>query len=239
MPPLAALRRVTLLLLSTLALPLAAQPVSLHYPSPRLEDPPAVGRPFVIATTIPLEDYGYEAREYFFSGTARAWRNPRPLDADGKWLVVPAAQADYRTRMVVYRPVDPALFNGSAIVEWLNVTAGVDTAADWITTHTELLRGGYAWVGVSAQAIGVEGGEPPLPTPLGGALPLKRISPQRYASLSHPGDSFSYDIFAQAAQALRAPAGASPLGELQAQRVIAAGESQSATRLTTFVAERR
>ena len=31
---------------------------------------------------------------------------------------------------------------------------------------------------------------------------LKGIQPERYESLSHPGDSFSYDIFSQAAQAV-------------------------------------
>jgi hypothetical protein len=137
--------------------------------------------------------------------------------------------------MLIYRPVNAADFNGTVIVEWLNVSGGVDTAVEWITLHNELMRRGYAWVGISAQKIGVEGGKPPLPTPLPFALSLKLIDPKRYGSLSHPGDSFSYDMFAQAAQAIRHPRGITPLGELQIKRVIAAGESQSAMRLTTFL----
>src|SRR3546814_1124854 len=82
--------------------------------------------------------------------------------------------------------------------------------------------------------MGVDGGVPPAP-PLPIAIPLKLINPPRYASLVHPGDSFSYDIYAQAAQAVRHPQDVAPLGELQVRRVIAAGESQSATRLMTFI----
>src|SRR3546814_9816810 len=91
---------------------------------------------------------------------------------------------------------------------------------------------------MSAQKMGVDGGVPPA-SPLPIAIPLKLINPLRYASLVHPGDSFSYDIYAQAAQAVRHPQDVAPLGELQVQRVIAAGESQSATRLMTFIKDRK
>jgi len=43
------------------------------------------------------------------------------------------------------------------IVEWLNVSGGVDAAPDWIQGHVELIRDGFAWIGVSAQFVGVEG----------------------------------------------------------------------------------
>jgi len=66
-------------------------------------------------------------------------------------------------------------------------------------------------------------------------LNLKAVSPARYAPLSHPGDSFSYEMYAQAAQAVRRPVGIDPLEGLPAKRVIAIGESQSAARLVTYV----
>ena len=66
------------------------------------------------------------------------------------------------------------------------------------------MREGYAWVGVSAQLVGVAGSGGPL----GLNLSLKAVNPARYAPLQHPGDSFSYDIFSQVAQALRDGAGA-------------------------------
>ena len=49
------------------------------------------------------------------------------------------------------------------VVEWLNESVGSDTAPDWIGDHTELIRDGFAWVGVSAQALGVNGGTGVLP----------------------------------------------------------------------------
>ena len=67
--------------------------------------------------------------------------------------------AAFTTRVLVYRPTDPAAFNGTVWVEWLNVSGGLDAAPDWIFTHTELMRTGAAWVGVSAQQLGVQGGE--------------------------------------------------------------------------------
>src|SRR3546814_20949922 len=96
--------------------------------------------------------------------------------------------------------------------------------------HNELIRGGYAWVGISAQKMGVDGGVPPA-SPLPIAIPLKLINPLRYASLVPPGDRFSYDIYAQAPQAVRHPQDVEPPGALQVRRVIAAGETQSATRM--------
>ena len=44
--------------------------------------------------------------------------------------------APFRTRIVVYRPEQKSDFNGTAIVEWLNVTAGFESAPDWGNSHT-------------------------------------------------------------------------------------------------------
>lgn len=64
------------------------------------------------------------------------------------------------------------------------------------------------------------------------------------ADYAHPGDAFSYDIFSQAIRALRrtpeaAPAGVAPvvhpLDGFAVRHVIAAGRSQSAMRLVTYV----
>src|SRR5205823_5448140 len=57
------------------------------------------------------------------------------------------------------------------------------------------------------------------------------IDPARYGALSHPGDGYSFDIFSQVARAVRDGAG---LNGLRPQRVIAAGESQSAFALVTY-----
>ena len=201
--------------------------------SPRIEGPIDAGRaPFVAGTAFDLAKVGYEQAEYFITGTADAWAARGDLGSDGRWTVETASTADYRTRILVYRPTDPARFNGTVVAEWLNVSGGLDSAPDWIGLHTELLRSGYAWVGVSAQYVGVEGGSAVLGT---SSTALKKIDPVRYGSLVHPGDSYSYDIFSQAAAALRRPDGPDPMAGLRIRRLIAAGESQSAFRLTTYV----
>jgi hypothetical protein len=138
--------------------------------------------------------------------------------------------APYVTRIVVIRPSDPAKFNGTALVEWLNVTAGQDTPADWMLAHREIIRKGYAYVAVSAQKVGVEGGDAVMAQ----GQALKKADPARYAALSHPGDAFAYDIFSQAGAAVKSGA-AKPLGPLVPKHVIAIGESQSAAFLTTYV----
>ena len=207
--------------------------VGAQVPSPTIEGPiTSPGGAFLPATTLDLASVGYRQEEYFVSGTASAYVNTAPLDLDGVWPVTPGETATYKTRIVVYRPVDPRKFSGTVFVEWLNVSGGVDSAPDWILGHVEAIRRGHAWVGVSAQFVGVEGG--------GGLLPivdlgLKKVSPARYGSLHHPGDSFSYDMFSQAGMAVRQPAGTRPLGELAVERVIAVGESQSAFRLVTYI----
>lgn len=203
--------------------------------SPLVEGPITGGernRPTVSGTAFDLADVGYEVEEFFLTGTATGFANDGTLRSDGRWRVSPAATAPYKTRIVVYRPIDPANFSGTVVVEWLNVSGGLDAAPDWITLHTEITRSGAVWVGVSAQYVGIEAGASPL-TPLAGGL--KSIDPARYGTLSHPGDTFSYDIYSQAGAALRAPNGPDPLGGLKIRKLIAAGESQSAFRMTTYV----
>ena len=123
------------------------------------------------------------------------------------------------------RPVNRHRFNGTVVVEWLNVSGGADAGPDWILAHTELVREGFAWVGVSAQKVGVDALKSTDPT---------RGDAVRYAGLSHPGDSFSYDIFSQAGQAIRSRADLL-LGGLHPQHLIAVGESQSAGRMVTYI----
>jgi hypothetical protein len=227
--------RASRLVLALFAAVLAAAEARADVPNPTVDGPVTggLGAPFVAATTFKLGKVGYEQAEYFLSGTASAFTNVGPLGADGAWTVAPGTTAPYETRIVVYRPKSAKRFDGTVLVEWLNVSGGVDAAPDWIGAHTELIREGVAWVGVTAQRAGIEGGGGLLG--LGIDLGLKKVDPVRYAALHHPGDSFSYDIFSQAAQAIRSPSGTSPLGKLRPKRVIAVGESQSAFRLAVYI----
>jgi hypothetical protein len=173
-------------------------------------------------TTFDLAPFGYEQAEYLIQGTATAYAPAAgtSLTSDGKWTVTPTTPKPFATRILVDRPTDPRKFNGTVIVEWLNVTAGYDASPDQSLGHVELLRNGYAWVGVSAQQVGVDA--------------TRAADPQRYAALSHPGDSYSYDIFSQAGQAIQANPGL-VLDGLQPQRLLADGESQSARRMVTYI----
>ena len=218
--------RSTRLLLA--ALLLLATSAAAAVPTPTVTGPIA-GSFFLISTSISMEEVGYVEEEYFLSGTASAFTSAAPLTSDGKWTTAPGDTAAYTTRIVVRRPANPKKFNGTAVVEWLNVSGGLDAAPDWVFTHTMLLREGYAWIAVSAQFVGVAG----TGGPLGLNLSLKAVDPVRYGPLVHPGDSFSYDMFSQVAQAIRSPGG--PMGQLRVKRVLALGESQSAFRLVSYV----
>jgi len=193
------------------------------------------GFPYV-STALDLAGHGFVEEEYFVEGMARAYSSTQPLASEGVWSAQPAGAADYRTRILVRRPLDADRFNGTVLVEWLNVSGGFDTGPDWAFLHTLILDEGYAWVGVSAQQVGVNGFPPDNPrSALGNSDALKIWDPERYASLVHPGDSYSYDLYTQVGQALREPRGARPLGELVIRELIALGESQSASRLATYV----
>ncbi|BCN53499.1 hypothetical protein RE9425_18890 [Prescottella equi] len=183
------------------------------------------------STAVDLAAAGYTEQEFFLSGTATAYREDGRWDSDGHWAVAEAGQAPYRTRLLVRVPSDRSRFNGTVVVEWLNVSGHVDVDVDFGYMHSELLQG-YAWVGVSAQAAGVNstGGSPLGPNVVG----LKAWDPQRYGPLHHPGDAYSYDIFSQAGAALRAPRGADPLAGLVVERLLAVGQSQSAMRMLTY-----
>ena len=189
------------------------------------------GQAFIAAASGDLAAAGYEQSEFYISGTATAYQPRQPLTADGNWSVDPATTAAYKTRAIVRRPTDPAKFNGNVIVEWLNVSGGLDAAPDWTYTHVELIREGYAWVGLSAQVVGIDGG-PSMGLVAG--YTLKAADPGRYGSLVHPGDQYSYDMYTQTGAAAWF-ANDVMLGGLQPERVIAIGESQSAFRLTTYV----
>ncbi len=176
---------------------------------------PVLGETYpFFSTWLDLAASGYVEEEFYLSGVADAY------STTGAKL---ASDVPYRTRLIVRRPVSQAAFNGTVLVEWQNVTAGYDLDALWNRRH---LREGYAWVGVSAQRVGVD--------------QLRGWSPTRYGSLDVTGggafttDQLSYDIFAQAAQALKSPGAVDPLGGLDVERVLAVGASQSAGRMTIY-----
>jgi hypothetical protein len=192
---------------------------------------PVPGKPALLLGAFDIGALGYVCEEFFVSGTASSYTPTAELGPDGRWGVMPSDTADFTTRIVVLTPADKANFNGTVLVEWLNVSGGIDAPAVWFMAHREIVRSGYAYVGVSAQHVGVQGGGASL---MGIDMSLKSQAPERYAALSHPGDSFSYDIFSQVGRLVRG-ADDGVLGELGPKHVVALGESQSALFMTTYV----
>src|SRR5215467_12003783 len=189
---------------------------------------PLEGPPGIIMAGFDLGQVGYTLEEFFLEGTATSFGPAGPAGPDGRWQVTPSGRAPFATRLVVCRPSDPGAFTGTVVLEWLNVSAGFDAPAHWMLTHRQVLRAGWAWVGVSAQRAGVEGGsifEEAGEDPDPGwrrvmVLPAhKQSDPVRYGGLQHPGDAFCFDIFSQAARAVR---GGGVLGPLPVECLLAA-----------------
>jgi hypothetical protein len=201
--------------------PLVTGPIPLTAPP----GDPSHGYPF-FSTTVDLASYGYVEEEYFFEGTANTYNMPAADNLTGAPTV--AGSSPYRTRMIVRRPASPERFNGTVLMEWQNITAGYDLDADWVASWEHIVRRGYAWVGVSAQRTSVHNA----------VVGLKAWSPVRYGTLNLPqGDALNspcFDIFTQAAQAVRNPIGVDPMGGLVAERVFAVGVSQAAIRVARY-----
>lgn len=127
-------------------------------------------------------------------------------------------------------------------MEWLNVTLDQDIDFVFGATRELLVREGYAWIGVSAQRNGIEA--------------MKKWNPERYSTLSvaasnidpadgseidpaNPlimavgGDVLAWDIFSQVGR-LAAANSSRMMGGLQVNRLIAAAESQSTLKVSTY-----
>ncbi len=186
---------------------------------------------------LDVSERGYAVEEFFFGGTATAYvaaGDERP-GLDGRWALEAAGVGDYVTRLLVIRPADPGVFNGTVLLNWQNVSGGAEIRAP---SRGELYDAGFAWVGVSAQEVGLYGFPMGLGDRFGSqARPLKDHDPARYAPLFHPGDRGSFSIFVDAARVVGPRRGTAidPMAGLAVERVVAVGVSQSAMRLVAYL----
>ncbi len=223
----AAASSVVVILLVLLSLALSGGVAGASVASPTVTTRGVGNPPGLSTTTLNLADVGYQSSEFYLAGNASSYNaGGNPFLANGLWTVaVDATQQPFKTRAQVYRPIDFADFSGTVIVEWLNATNQSDSAADWIVTHVEEIREGDIYVGLTTQAIGVNA--------------AKTADPARYgpsgANLTHPGDSFSYDIFSQGGQAIRDNQALMLGPDFTLKKLIAFGESQSASRMVTYI----
>ena len=160
-----------------------------------------------------VTQFGYQENEYLFDGTAKTYP--------------PAAlpPAPYRSRMIVWTPMDRSRFNGTTVVEWAQVSdfGQFELTVELNYQAPMLEEEGFAFVLVSAEERGVCDQSANRCT----TTSLKGADPERYGSLEHPGDAYSFDIFSQALQAIKHPTGIAPLGELETRIVIAEGFQRS------------
>lgn len=187
---------------------------------------------------MPLHPSGYIEEEYFLQGRANRYRIKDPM-RDAQQI---DANNPYETRVLVRRPTDLARFNGTVVVEWLNVSLDQDVDFVFGATRELLVRDGYAWIGVSVQRNGVEA--------------MKKWNPARYAALSVSasnddpvdgskvdpadplimavgGDVLAWDIFSQVGK-LATDGSSAMMGGMKAKRLIAAAESQSTLKVSTY-----
>ena len=134
--------------------------------------------------------------EYSASGTATSYRSTGPLPTNGRFRLTPGT--DRRVPHAHPRAsARPAAFNGTVIVEWLNVSGGLDADPDCTSAQRDPAQR-VVWVGVSAQPIGVEGGPVAVACPRRGRPARARASSTSTRSATeprHPGDAYSFDIY--------------------------------------------
>lgn len=177
------------------------------------------------ASAVDLSVYGYVEEEYFLEGLARTYS----FDAYPGNAVPNDTLKPFKTRIIIRKPLKTRDFNGTVLVEWLNVSSKYDFDSDWCQLYEHLMRSGYVWVGVSVQRDGIH-------TPTG----LKSWNPERYGTLDvmadmpNQWDQLSGDIFSQAIRILRDSRKIRPLGSMKPGVIIASGHSQSAQFLAGY-----
>ncbi|MBV9451697.1 MAG: hypothetical protein JO345_38000 [Streptosporangiaceae bacterium] len=112
-----------------------------------------------------LAAYGYEEQEFFVKGAANVY----DYDSSGN-VVIRYRDVPYETRIVVYRPVDPARFSGTVLTEILNMTNNYDFPVIWAATHNEIMADSDVYVGVTSSPNAIAA--------------LQKFDPVRYRDLS-------------------------------------------------------
>jgi hypothetical protein len=184
---------------------------------------------------LDVSDRGYVVEEFQLHGVTTAYCSPEGAAPrhDGIWEIEPYGTGAYRTRLLVIRPTDPARFNGTVILNWQNVSGGTEVRAP---SGREVYDGGFAWVGVSAQEVGIFGFPMGAYRSMGRDQALKDQDPERYDALIHPGEQGCFGMFHDAARVLgpQRDTAVDPLSGLPVRRLLAVGVSQSAMRLVAY-----
>jgi hypothetical protein len=129
----------------------------------------------------------YTQTEYFLAGTADAYElGSDGVGQGGRYRRVPASSC-------TALPTPPLQRHRPR--QWLNVSGGVDSSPDWTFLHREMMRSGYAWWASRRSRSECTVVRQSWRLPADGT---HRGRPRALRLLSHPGDTFSFDIYAQA-----------------------------------------
>ena len=187
---------------------------------PKLSEFPA-GSPATSRQSA-LNAVAYTEQEWRLQGHAQAYSTDGDWGDDGHWQLKPRGVPEpYETRLLMRRPTSPARFNGIVVVEWLNSSLGFDIDGGWMIARDEMVREGYAWVGVSAETPSIAA--------------LQQINPLRYAHAKITDSDLSFDIFDHAGLLIRQEAAQWGTADTQPIRLLAMGYSKSASFLFTFM----
>lgn len=174
----------------------------------------------------------YEAQEYVLSGVADVYEpvamadahdvstrdTERDLSRRSFELKRLASAQRYRTRLVVYRPRDPARFSGNVIVEPFH-TMGGGTGVVWNGIHDFFIAHGDAYVGFQHPAT---------------VANLKRLDASRYARLEMSDPTQLWDGLAQTAALLKSGQDHSPLHGYRVRHLFLTGISFTGVATSTF-----
>src|SRR5207244_11759066 len=134
-PSRAVMRGVALLVVGAATSTVGAAAAPRPVPVPTVEGPVTggmrTGGPYW-ASPFDLSRHGYVEEEYFLSGTA-----------SDRGLSGTEHTAPYKVRILVRRPADLARFNGTAVLEWFNVSLQSEAEHEWPIDHPMLMREGY------------------------------------------------------------------------------------------------
>ncbi len=226
------LRRTTVLFAAVLMIPLLCEAAPTD-PVTVTRVPDGQGAAFVPGTrligALPYNEYVEE--EFFVSGTSTLFNyanNPPRSHTD---ITAVQTGVPYRTRIIVRRPADPAVFDGNVVVEWWNSTAGFDTAPAWDPSAEFFTRHGTIYVGVTNSTTSIDF--------LKGGCRVFGLTPPRcgtrYATLSLPENGLAFEMMSQIANMLRNVRGKSVIpGAYRVRKLFHVGQSQQAGSLVTY-----
>ena len=144
--------------------------------------------PRIRGATPAVPTSGWVEAEYAASGTATSYTSAAPLPTDGHFQLTDGTTAAVPHGSSCGAP--PAgRFNGTVVVEWLNVSGGPDAAPDYTYMRSELVRRGYrgsASPPSSSASRAARRVNVPQAAAAGAGKGVKHIDPARYGDLPTP-----------------------------------------------------